>query len=539
MKFYNTLTKIKEDFEPIEPGHVKMYVCGPTVYDIFHIGNARPFIVFDSLRRYLQYRGYRVTFAQNITDVDDKIINKSAAEGISADEVGKRFSEEYFADLEKLGVHPADHQPRATEKIPQMVDFVGGLIEKGYAYEVDGDVFFRVKRFDEYGKLSKKSIDDLQSGSRVDVDERKEDPLDFALWKSAKPGEPTWESPWSDGRPGWHLECSVMSMEILGESFDIHGGGTDLIFPHHENEIAQSEANTGVPFVRFWLHNEMLNFKGEKMSKSLGNFEYARDTVDKFGRESVRYFYLSKHYRSPISYSDELMEDSKRAVDRIYNLLEENHHKLNSSGNSIQLDENALSGKGKDFLAFLEKTKEKFIEELDDDFNTPGGMGVLFELVKEANIFGTDVTPADLPLLAATTALFREVGEPLGLFQESPWQSSGGGELQDELVDLLIELRSEFRANKLFEQSDKTRDRLQEMGIELKDKDDGTIWSYMGQSEGSAELQDELVDLLIELRNEFRANKLFEQSDKIRDRLQEMGIELKDKDEGTIWSYTK
>lgn len=269
-----------------------------------------------------------------------------------------------------------------------------------------------------------------------------------------------------------------MSMEILGESFDIHGGGTDLIFPHHENEIAQSEANTGVPFVRFWLHNEMLNFKGEKMSKSLGNFEYARDTVEKYGRESVRYFYLSKHYRSPISYSDELMEDAKRAVDRIYNLLEENHHLLSSTNGIRQQDESKFSERGRKFRSLIEKTRERFVEELDDDFNTPAGMGVLFELVKEANIFRTDISPADVPLLAATNDLFRELGEPLGLFQESPWQSGGGGELQDQLVDLLVELRNDFRAIKLFEQSDKIREKLQELGIELKDKDDGTSWSY-------------------------------------------------------------
>ena len=478
MKFYNTLSKKLEDFEPVEPGHVKMYVCGPTVYDKFHIGNARPFIVFDSLRRYLQYRGYKVTYAQNITDVDDKIINKSVAEGINADEVAKKYTDEYFADLDRLGVLPADYQPRATEKIPEMADFVQGLIEKGFAYEVNGDVFFRVKRFDEYGKLSKKSIDDLQSGARVDVDTRKEDPLDFALWKSAKPDEPYWPSPWGNGRPGWHLECSVMSMEILGETFDIHGGGTDLIFPHHENEIAQSEAQTGLPFVKFWLHNELLSFEGEKMSKSLGNFEFARDVIEKYGKESVRYFYLSKHYRSPIIFTHDLMADAKKGVERIYNLLAEIHYQLDSAGdNSLSLDGATLTEAGKSLVGVIEKAKTEFIEHLDDDFNTAGGMGVLFELVKETNIAIQNIDPKDLPALKAVMDLFRELGEPLGLFQESPWEEAGG-ELQDELLQLIVGIRDDLRGKKEFELSDKIRDALTDMGIELKDKEGKTIWSY-------------------------------------------------------------
>jgi len=480
MKFYNTLTKKLEDFEPVEPGHVKMYVCGPTVYDVFHIGNARPFIVFDSLRRYLKYRGYKVTYAQNITDVDDKIINKSAAEGISSSEVAKKYTEAYFQDLEKLGVLPADYQPRATETIEEMVEFIQGLMDKSFAYEVDGDVFFRVKKFDGYGKLSKKSIDDLQSGARVDVDARKEDPLDFALWKSAKPDEPHWNSPWGEGRPGWHLECSVMSMGILGETFDIHGGGTDLIFPHHENEIAQSEAMTGKPFVKYWLHNELLNFQGEKMSKSLGNFKFARDVIDKYGKEAVRYFYLSKHYRSPITFTHELMADAKRAVDRIYNLLAEIHHRINSDGDNLTSPDRApLSEAGKAHMELLASSKEEFIEYLDDDFNTPGGMGVLFELVKATNLLIEVIEPQDRPALKATLELFRELGEPLGLFQESPWEESLGSELQGDLIELLIGIREELRAKKEFELSDQIRDQLHEIGIELKDKEGKTIWSYV------------------------------------------------------------
>ncbi|MBI1729358.1 cysteine--tRNA ligase [Candidatus Acetothermia bacterium] len=478
MKFYNTLTKKLEDFQPVEPGRVKMYVCGPTVYDYFHIGNARPFILFDSLRRYLEHRGYKVLYAQNVTDVDDKIINRATAEKISPSEVAQKYTQAYFEDLEKLGVRPANIQPKATEKIPEMVKFIEQLIQKGSAYEVKGDIFFRVKRFKGYGKLSKKSIDDLQAGARVEVNEQKEDPLDFALWKGAKPGEPHWPSPWGEGRPGWHLECSVMSMEILGETFDIHGGGTDLIFPHHENEIAQSESNTGKPFVRYWLHNELLNIQGEKMSKSLGNFEYARDIIAQYGREAIRYFYLSKHYRSPMGFSHDLLADSKRAVERIYNLLEGLASQVKGQADDLKLDPKKLSDAGKDFLALIEKTREEYIQSLDNDFNTAGGMGVLFEFVKEANIFRQNVAPSDLPLLKEALDLFRELGEPLGLFQESPWMQSGS-ESQEKLIQLLIQLRNDLRVKKEFQLSDKIRNQLQEMGIELKDKDNETLWSYV------------------------------------------------------------
>ena len=478
MKFYNTLTKKLEEFQTVEPGQVKMYVCGPTVYDYFHIGNARPFIIFDSLRRYLEYRGYHVTYAQNITDVDDKIINKSAADGISADQVAQKYSQAYLEDLESLGVLPANFQPKATEQIPEMVKFIEDLIKKGFAYESGSDVFFRVKRFKGYGKLSKKSINELQAGARVEVNESKEDPLDFALWKSAKPGEPHWPSPWGEGRPGWHLECSVMSMGILGETFDIHGGGTDLIFPHHENEIAQSEANTGRPFVRFWLHNELLNFKGEKMSKSLGNFAYARDIIEKYGREAVRFFYLCKHYRSPMSFSHELMADAKRAVERIENVLKELHSHIQSQdGGPVTLDSKKLTKAGQDFWAQLERAREDFIQNLDDDFNTAGGMGVIFELVTQTNIFRQKVAAEDRALLKAALDLFRELGGPLGLFQDSP-SPPAGGELQERLIQLLISVRNDLRAKKEFELSDKIRDQLEAMGVELKDKDKETLWSY-------------------------------------------------------------
>ena len=482
IKIYNTLTQKLEEFEPLEPGHVRMYVCGPTVYDYFHIGNARPFIFYDVVRRYLEYRGYNVSFVQNITDVDDKIINRAAAEGISPQEVAEKYTQAYWEDLEKLGVLPANYQPKATEWIPQMVEFVQKLIDKGYAYVLEnGDVYFRVRKFAGYGKLSGKSLEELEAGARVDVDERKEDPMDFALWKSAKPGEPKWPAPWGEGRPGWHLECSVMSMGLLGETLDIHGGGQDLIFPHHENEIAQSEALTGKPFVRYWMHNGLLKFQGEKMSKSLGNFEYARDVVAKYGKEAVRYFYLSKHYRTPINFTHEAMADAQRAVERVYNLLEEIDQELARRDGVLEPDPERLTERGREYLALLERTRQEFLEQMDEDFNTAAALGVLFELVKEANVFRREVAEEDLPLLRRTFELIRELGAPLGLFQETPWKRAGAGaegKLQEQLIELLIDVRRELRKKKEYELADAIRARLAELGVELKDKGEETIWAY-------------------------------------------------------------
>ncbi len=485
IKIYNTLTKRVEAFEPLEPGHVKMYVCGPTVYDYFHIGNARPFIVFDVVRRWFEYRGYRVTFVQNITDVDDKIINRAAAEGVSPQAIAERYTQAYWEDLERLGVLPANYQPKATEWIPKMVEFVQKLIDKGYAYVLEGgDVYFRVRKFEGYGKLSGKSLEELEAGARVEVDERKEDPLDFALWKAAKPGEPKWPAPWGEGRPGWHLECSVMAMGLLGETLDIHGGGQDLIFPHHENEIAQSEAATGKPFVRYWMHNGLLKYQGEKMSKSLGNFEYARDVVERYGKEAVRYFYLSKHYRTPVNFTHEAMEDARRAVERVYHLLEELDQELDRrDGHTAELNVEKLTKRGRTYLAYLERAKREFEEHMDDDFNTAAALGVLFELVKEANVFRQDVAEEDLPLLKRTFELIRELGAPLGLFQESPWRQAHG-EVQAQLVELLIEVRKELRRKREYELADRIRARLRELGIELKDKGEETVWSYASTGAG-------------------------------------------------------
>jgi len=491
VKFYNTLTRRKEEFVPQEDNIVRMYACGPTVHDRFTIGNARAFIVFDAIRRYLEFKGYKVIYTQNITDIEDKIINRAAEIGVPAEEVAREYTEAFFEDSRRLGIDPPTHQPKATEMVPQIINFIEDLIDKGYAYTVDGDVYYRVRRFPEYGKLSGKKIEELEVGARVEVDERKEDPLDFALWKAAKPGEPSWESPWGPGRPGWHIECSVMAITTLGETIDIHGGGADLIFPHHENEIAQSEAKTGKPFARFWLHNGLLLVGEEEMHKSLGNFEYARDVVERFGREAVRLFFLSKHYRKPVNFSHKALEESRAAVERVYNLLEEissiRRQEQGEAGPELELDEvgDELTDRGREFLNYLSNVRAEFEREMDDDFNTAGGVGVIFELVRRTNIFKQGLAEhsdnEDLPLLERAAGLIKELGEPLGLFQEdlkaraAVVKAKAG--LQEELIDLLIEVRQELRAKREFALADKIRSRLNELGIELRDRGEGTRWS--------------------------------------------------------------
>lgn len=479
LKVYNTLTRKKEDFKPQEKDRVKMYVCGPTVYDYFHIGNARPFIVFDVFRRYLKsFKGYKVTYVQNITDVDDKIINKAAACETTPQEVAERFTESYWEDLKKLGVKQADHQPKATERIDQMITFIQDLVDKGYAYPAEGDVYFSVAKFNQYGKLSGKRVEDLESGQRIQVDEKKKDPLDFALWKKAKPGEPKWDSPWGPGRPGWHIECSVMATSTLGETIDIHAGGEDLIFPHHENEIAQAEAKTGKPFAKYWLHNALLNFEGQKMSKSLGNFEYARDIVEKYGKEAVRYFYLSKHYRKPINFSHRNLQEVKSAVNRVYNLLEEAELELERlGGDNLETKQSGFSQSGEQFYQYVKEAKDHFEEEMDNDFNTAGGLGVIFELVKRANRFRQDIQKSDLPLMKTAVDTIRDLGKPLGLFQEVRGEKERIG-LEEEMIELLIEVRNKLREKEEWDLADEIRTKLKDMGIILQDKEKATIWKF-------------------------------------------------------------
>ncbi|MFW6104894.1 MAG: cysteine--tRNA ligase [Candidatus Bipolaricaulota bacterium] len=470
LKLHNTLTGKTEKFEPLEEGKVRFYSCGPTVYDYFHIGNARPFIVFDGLRRYMEFRGYEVEFTQNVTDLDDKIINRAREEGVEPNALARKYTDAYFEDLNRLGVKEADNKSRVTEYIPEIIEHVETLVEKGYGYEVDGDVYFRVKEFDEYGKLSGRSVDDLKSGSRVEVDERKEDPLDFALWKSSDPEEPGWDSPWGRGRPGWHIECSVMAQQTLGETIDIHAGGQDLIFPHHENEIAQSEARTGKQFSRYWVHNGLLRYEGDKMSKSLGNFEYARNVLDDFGKETVRYFYFSTHYRKPLNFSEKNLTDAESAVKKVYEFF--------NTVDEIETQETGgqtpYTEEGKEFSRFIESAESRFVKEVDKDFNTPGGLGVIFDLVNEGNKFREKSSGEDLFLLENAKDTIRKLASPLGLFQ-------GGGEdtlrgLEEEFLELLLDVRNELRDDQHWELADRIRSELKEIGVVIKDREEGTRW---------------------------------------------------------------
>ena len=461
MKIYNTLTRTKEEFVPIDSGEVKMYSCGPTVYDYFHIGNARPFIVFDTMRRYLEYQGYNVKFVQNFTDVDDKMIKRANDEGITVKELGDRFIKEYFEDAEALGIHHATVHPKATENIDAIINIIKKLEEKGFAYNVDGDVYFSTKKFREYGKLSKQPLEDLEAGARIDVNETKQDAMDFALWKKQKPGEPAWESPWGMGRPGWHIECSAMANKYLGETIDIHSGGQDLIFPHHENEIAQSECANGKPFARYWMHNGYININNQKMSKSLGNFFTVRDIRKKYDSEVIRFFMLSAHYRNPINFADTLMEQAKSAVERVYTCIE-NLEFLEQSAPEGE-DDKAVSEK-------LEGFKQKFIAAMDDDLNTAGAIAAIFDIVYMAN---TEINgESTKKTIEQTIALIHELGNVLGLFNKETKRSI------DAEVEALIEERNRARAEKNWARADEIRDKLREMNIILKDTPQGVQWSF-------------------------------------------------------------
>ncbi|MFP3392970.1 cysteine--tRNA ligase [Brevibacillus sp. SIMBA_040] len=459
----NTMTRRKEPFVTLEPGKVKMYVCGPTVYNYIHIGNARPAIVFDTLRRYLKYRGYEVTFVQNITDVDDKLIRVANEEGTTVKEVADRYTDAFNEDLRSLNVLPPDIQPRVMQTIPEIIEFIQGLIEKGYAYESEGDVYFRTGRFQLYGKLSHQPLDDLQAGARVEINEKKEHPLDFALWKAAKTGEVTWSSPWGEGRPGWHIECSAMALKFLGEEIDIHAGGTDLVFPHHENEIAQSECFTGKVFARYWLHNGMLNIDNEKMSKSLGNFLLARDLTAKFGGQLIRFFMLQGHYRNPINFSDELLEQAANGLERIKTAYTNLSHRLETSR-----DEEP-NGQATEQAKIISDLRERFIAEMDDDLNTANAITVFFDIVKEANLYmrhqnvGTKEITAYMELLVELTGVFG-----LELVCEE--------ELLDSEIDALIVERTEARKARDFARSDEIRDLLAAKGIVLEDTPQGVRW---------------------------------------------------------------
>ena len=463
MKLYNTLTRKKEEFKPLEENKVRMYSCGPTVYNYFHIGNARPFIMFDVLRRYFEYRGYEVNFVQNFTDIDDKVIKKANEEGTTYDVIAERYIKEYFTDAQGLGIKEATVHPKATDNIDEILDIVKTLVDKGHAYDVDGDVYFRVRSFAPYGKLSHQPLDELEAGARIAVGEKKEDPMDFALWKAAKPGEPSWTSPWGEGRPGWHIECSAMARRYLGETIDIHSGGVDLCFPHHENEIAQSEAANGKPFANYWLHNAFLNIDNQKMSKSLGNFFTVRDAAGVYGYESIRFFMLSAHYRSPLNYSRESLEQAKAALERL-NTVFKNLRFLCKNG----ADGEMLEGE-KASLAALPALRDKFCEAMDDDMNTADAVAAIFEAVREINTAaaGAGVTKA---YAAAALEFMCELCGVLGIGDTEEQASN------DEAIEALIESRQAARKAKDFKEADRIRDELKAQGIILEDTPQGVRW---------------------------------------------------------------
>ena len=530
MRVYNTLSGKKEELETLEPNKIKMYVCGPTTYNYIHLGNARPLVVFDTLRRYLAYRGYEVTYVQNFTDVDDKIIRRGREEGENALELAERYINEYFKDADALNILRAGIHPQVSRHIGDIVNAISILIAKGFAYAVDGDVYYRVKAFKDYGKLSGRSLEDMLAGARVEVDERKEEAADFALWKAAKPGEPSWDSPWGQGRPGWHIECSVMANKYLGDTIDIHGGGNDLIFPHHENEIAQAEALTGKPFVRYWMHNGFITVNSEKMSKSLGNFFLLRDVLDKYPADVVRFYLIATHYRSPLDFDDGKLEEARKALGRLKTTLilvnefqRENCH----------LDEK-IEGEALKLSQAVTDLQQEFIAALDDDFNTARALGSLFEISHRINNYLASAQPdnaRDQAVIAKTASIFKELGEVLGIFMDPRQDESAGVE---KILNIIAELRQSARQEKDYQLADDIRDFLGAMGIASEDTPDGTRFRY--ESPPGLNL---LMEELIALRSSFKSKKQYAKADYIRDSLQKAGIVLEDTGKGARWKIAE
>ena len=463
MKIYNTMTRQKEEFVPVDKNEVKIYACGPTVYNYIHIGNARPLCVFDVLRRYLEYRGYKVKFVQNFTDIDDKIIKRANEEGVSYEEISEKYIKEFWTDADGLNFKHATVHPKATENIDEIIDIIKTLVDKGYAYEAGGDVYFRTLKFKEYGKLSHQPIEDLESGARIAIGEVKEDPLDFALWKGAKPGEPYWDSPWGKGRPGWHIECSAMNRKYLGNTIDIHCGGKDLVFPHHENEIAQSECANGCTFARYWMHNGYINVDNVKMSKSLGNFKTVREIADVYGYEVIRYFLISAHYRSPINYNIDIIEQCKSALERLYTCRDSLDFALKNASDTAGEDDDKL-------INLFESRKDEFITAMDDDLNTADGIAALFELTKDINthILSKKVSKN---VCEQAARIFDELCDVLGLLYNRK-----SNDLSDD-IEALIEKRETARKNKDWATADQIRDDLKARGIILKDTPQGVTWT--------------------------------------------------------------
>lgn len=471
IRVYNTMSGQLEEFKTVEEGKVKMYVCGPTVYNYIHIGNARPIIFFDTVRRYLEYRGYDVKYVSNFTDVDDKIINKANEEGVTIDEIVKRYIAAFLEDTAKLNLKEEGMiRPKATENIGEMIKMIKDLESKGYAYAVDGDVYFEVEKYEDYAALSHHNIEDLKSGARIDIDTRKKSPVDFALWKSAKEGEPFWNSPWGKGRPGWHIECSAMSKKYLGDTFDIHGGGQDLIFPHHENEIAQSKCSHGGEYGRYWMHNGYLNIRGEKMSKSKGNFFTLRDILKDYDGNMIRFFMLSSHYRKPIDFSDEELEMAKTAIERIENTILRAEEVLKETPTDVTENLQEIS-------EFLETSKKKFEDGMDDDFNTAIAIGTVFEMVKEINRFIdlTQKSKEGLQVLRNSVEFIKQIViDVLGIKLNLEMKVEG---LSNELVELILDLRMNAKKDRNFALADDIRNRLSNLGIEIKDGKDKTAWT--------------------------------------------------------------
>ena len=462
MKVYNTLTRQKEELVPIMPGEIKMYACGPTVYNYIHIGNARPLCIFDILRRYLEYRGYKVKFVQNFTDIDDKIIKRANEEGVKFSEVSEKYIDEFWKDAKGLNVRQANVHPKATENIDNIINIISTLIDKGYAYEAQGDVYFSPKNFDGYGKLSHQPLEELEAGARIMVGEVKREPMDFAVWKAAKPGEPSWDSPWGKGRPGWHIECSAMVCRYLGETIDIHCGGQDLIFPHHENEIAQSECFTGKPFANYWMHNGYINVDNVKMSKSLGNFFTVRDVAEKYGYEPIRYLLISSQYRSPINYSAEIIEQCSAALNRLYTCRDSIDFELKNAADAAHDGDDAV-------IEGFSKYREQFIAAMDDDLNTADAIAAIFELVRDIN---TNVVGkgSSKKLCEAAVGIFDELTDVLGLVYNRKTE-----ELDDD-IEKLIEARTQARKDKNWAEADRIRDELKAKGIVLEDTAQGVKW---------------------------------------------------------------
>ncbi|MBS4026892.1 MAG: cysteine--tRNA ligase [Clostridia bacterium] len=477
MKLYNTLAKAKEELKTVETGKVKMYVCGPTTYNYIHLGNARPIVVFDTIRQFLRYKGYQVTYVQNFTDIDDKIINRANEEQVDPLVLAQKYIEEYFVDADALKVQRADIHPRVSDHLPEIIETIQTLIDNNYAYELDGDVYYHISQFSQYGKLSGRTIEEMQAGARIDVNQNKKHPMDFVLWKRAKPGEPAWNSPWGKGRPGWHIECSAMAIKYLGEQFDIHGGGYDLVFPHHENEIAQSEAYTGKPFANYWLHNGFITVNQEKMSKSLGNFFLVREILEKYDPEVVRYYLLATHYRSPLDFDDQKLESSTKSYQRIVNTVERVTEQV------AVANEGEAGGKlGGELTGKVDLALEQFDQAMSDDFNTALGFAAIFDLVRETNQYlkqcqeGEEQIAGDC--LKKVLEAFGVFGKVLGLSFDIKQDKGNNDELTEKLLDLLLDLRKETRQKKDFQTADSIRERLKELGILIEDTPQGARWKW-------------------------------------------------------------